>query len=74
MLPGEFAALEAAFASPADLKSQGELTGNQGEATMTEMPPQQFARTNGIRTGYHEAGPKTFRRDDEGLFADTAAP
>jgi pimeloyl-ACP methyl ester carboxylesterase len=27
--------------------------------TMIEMPPLQFARTNGIRMGYYEAGPKT---------------
>jgi pimeloyl-ACP methyl ester carboxylesterase len=26
---------------------------------MIEMPPLQFARTNGIRMGYYEAGPKT---------------
>jgi len=26
---------------------------------MMEMPPLQFARTNGIRMGYYEAGPKT---------------
>ena len=26
---------------------------------MIEMPPQQFAQTNGIRMGYYEAGPKT---------------
>jgi epoxide hydrolase A/B len=26
---------------------------------MLEMPPLQFARTNGIRMGYYEAGPKT---------------
>ena len=28
-------------------------------AAMTEMPPLQFAQTNGIRMGYYEAGPKT---------------
>src|SRR5207247_5801993 len=27
--------------------------------TMLEMPPLQFAQTNGIRMGYYEAGPKT---------------
>src|ERR1700729_3576445 len=27
--------------------------------TMIEMPPLQFAPTNGIRMGYYEAGPKT---------------
>jgi pimeloyl-ACP methyl ester carboxylesterase len=27
--------------------------------TMIEMPPLQFAETNGIRMGYYEAGPKT---------------
>jgi pimeloyl-ACP methyl ester carboxylesterase len=27
--------------------------------TMIEMPPLQFAQTNGIRMGYYEAGPKT---------------
>src|SRR5437773_11162825 len=26
---------------------------------MIEMPPLQFAQTNGIRMGYYEAGPKT---------------
>ena len=26
---------------------------------MIEMPPLQFAETNGIRMGYYEAGPKT---------------
>src|SRR6266403_113912 len=26
---------------------------------MLEMPPLQFAQTNGIRMGYYEAGPKT---------------
>src|SRR2546421_10149683 len=26
---------------------------------MIEMPPQQFAQTNGIRMGYYDAGPKT---------------
>jgi pimeloyl-ACP methyl ester carboxylesterase len=28
-------------------------------AAMTEMPPLQFAQTNGIRMGYYDAGPKT---------------
>src|SRR5260370_35843521 len=28
---------------------------------MIEMPPLQFAQTNGIRMGYYEAGPKTDR-------------
>jgi non-specific protein-tyrosine kinase len=28
-------------------------------AAMTEMPPLQFAQTNGIRIGYYEAGPST---------------
>ncbi len=26
---------------------------------MTEMPPLQFADTNGIRMGYYDAGPKS---------------
>ena len=26
---------------------------------MLEMPPLQFAQTNGIRMGYYEAGPKS---------------
>ena len=26
---------------------------------LTDMPPLQFAQTNGIRMGYYEAGPKT---------------
>src|SRR5260370_8107082 len=26
---------------------------------MLEMPPLQFAQTNGVRMGYYEAGPKT---------------
>jgi pimeloyl-ACP methyl ester carboxylesterase len=29
------------------------------EVPMTEMPPLQYAHVNGIRMGYHEAGPKT---------------
>jgi pimeloyl-ACP methyl ester carboxylesterase len=32
---------------------------NQSGSTMIEMPPLQFAQTNGIRMGYCEAGPKS---------------
>ena len=35
------------------------ITINQRVAAMMEMPPLQFAKTNGIRMGYYEAGPKT---------------
>ena len=62
MLPGEFAALEAAFAPPADLKSAARAEADQIRSetpAMIEMPPLQFAQTNGIRMGYYEAGPKT---------------
>jgi pimeloyl-ACP methyl ester carboxylesterase len=31
----------------------------EGDRTMIEMPPLQFAPTNGIRMGYYEAGPNT---------------
>jgi pimeloyl-ACP methyl ester carboxylesterase len=31
---------------------------NEDKAQMIEMPPLQFAQTNGIRMGYYEAGPK----------------
>src|ERR1700704_5511266 len=33
--------------------------GRRGERVMIEMPPLQFAQTNGIRMGYYEAGPRT---------------
>jgi len=37
--------------------------------TMLEMPPLQFAQTNGIRMGYYEAGPKS---DTRRSFSATA--
>ena len=58
MLPEEFAALEAAFAPPAGRhEERGRDTDRVSQ--MIEMPPLQFAETNGIRMGYYEAGPKT---------------
>ena len=69
MLPGEFAALQAAFAPPAELRARRARTTDArivfGSTTrkrlpaMIEMPPLQFAETNGIRMGYYEAGPNT---------------
>src|SRR4051794_3369224 len=41
------------------LRSMRARVANYGEETMIEMPPLQFAQTNGIRMGYCEAGPKT---------------
>ena len=60
MLPAEFAALEAAFAPPADSRAPRTRSRNwKVSSTMIEMPPLQFAQTNGIRMGYYDAGPET---------------
>ena len=54
MLPVEFDALEAAFAPPPDIRA---ARLSERDTQMIEMPPLQFAETNGIRMGYYEAGP-----------------
>ena len=54
MLPEEFAALEAAYRA-----AGGRPAPQSRNLAMIEMPPLQFAQTNGIRMGYYEAGPDT---------------
>ena len=67
MLPGEFEPEARSSAAVSRRSGHGRAirkgtrprSCRRKATTMIEMPPLQFAKTNGIRMGYYEAGPKT---------------